>query len=178
MSQLRRDDTDARGQLALDAPGCGRHLSGQPEPAGGKMSSAQARSRLYNNGQCVRCCSRLRTEGRRTCSACSSYFRVKRSAQYAALRKQVFAGGYGTSCLICHSKADLSIDHADGGGAAHWGAHGIRNSFQFYRWLVRNNLPPGFRVLCRSCNASIGRRATVLQQGPVKRQRTLFGGGE
>ena len=44
----------------------------------------------------------------------------------------------------------LTIDHVNGGGTKHrrelssWGST--------YRWLIENNFPTGFQVLCFNCN--------------------------
>lgn len=48
----------------------------------------------------------------------------------------------------------LTIDHVDGNGAEHRRSLNRSNT---YAWLVRNNFPPGFRVLCWNCNCSRGR---------------------
>lgn len=49
----------------------------------------------------------------------------------------------------------LCIDHTNGGGSAHrkkeFGGGGNIN-----RWLIKNNFPEGFRVLCHNCNLSLG----------------------
>lgn len=42
----------------------------------------------------------------------------------------------------------LSIDHIDGGGAKH--RKGLTTS-NIYRWLIKNNFPTGFQVLCMNC---------------------------
>ena len=60
---------------------------------------------------------------------------------------------YGFSCTCCQESnvAFLCIDHINGGGAEHrrqLGGSGGRIN----RWLVRNNFPPGFQVLCWNCN--------------------------
>lgn len=47
----------------------------------------------------------------------------------------------------------LCIDHVNGGGMVHRkevGGSGI------YYWLISNNFPGGFRVLCHNCNLSLG----------------------
>lgn len=41
----------------------------------------------------------------------------------------------------------LCIDHIDGGGHKH-----IKEVGDLYRWLVKNNFPKGFQVLCYNCN--------------------------
>lgn len=61
-----------------------------------------------------------------------------------------------------HHAELLTIDHVNGGGNAHRKVIG-RGSKDFYRWLKRNNYPPGFQALCGSCNlAKAGRAACPL----------------
>ena len=50
----------------------------------------------------------------------------------------------------------LSIDHINGGGNAHRRQLKTRNGWAFYLWLIKNNFPEGFRVLCFNCNLSEG----------------------
>jgi hypothetical protein len=46
----------------------------------------------------------------------------------------------------------LSIDHIDGGGAAHRRVVSDgRRGFNFYLWLRQEGYPPGFQVLCMNC---------------------------
>jgi len=70
---------------------------------------------------------------------------------------------YGTVCACCGTADDLSIDHVDGGGKRHRdelaGGRQIASD-ELYRWLIANDFPEGFQVLCRSCNASKGEGAT------------------
>lgn len=44
----------------------------------------------------------------------------------------------------------LSIDHVNGDGAKHRRTLNHRGS-KTYRWLKKNNFPPGFQVLCMNC---------------------------
>lgn len=67
---------------------------------------------------------------------------------------------YGPVCACC-SESDsrfLTIEHANGDGAAHRREiSGTRTlGADFYRWLIRNGLPGdlGLIVLCISCNQS------------------------
>lgn len=48
----------------------------------------------------------------------------------------------------------LTINHKNGGGNKHRKKIGIGN---FYRWLIKNNYPSGFNVLCMNCNFSLGK---------------------
>lgn len=62
---------------------------------------------------------------------------------------------YGGKCACCgESRYEfLSIDHIKGGGEKHRReVAGMKIS----RWLVKNNFPEGFRVLCHNCNQSLG----------------------
>jgi hypothetical protein len=65
---------------------------------------------------------------------------------------------YGTKCACCgvdHFEF-LVIDHIDGGGKKQRREQGLSGSYALYRWLRRNNYPPGYRVLCHNCNFSLG----------------------
>lgn len=69
-----------------------------------------------------------------------------------------YSGGEQASCACCgelHVEF-LTIDHVNGGGAQHRLVVGRGN--KFYYWLIRNNFPDGFRILCMNCNLSLGRR--------------------
>lgn len=66
-------------------------------------------------------------------------------------------GGENPQCACCGEGADefLSIDHTNGGGNKHRREVGVVGS-AFYRWLIENNFPDGFRVLCHNCNFAKG----------------------
>lgn len=49
----------------------------------------------------------------------------------------------------------LTIDHVNGGGRQHRISIG-KSGGDFYAWLVRNNYPKGFQVLCFNCNCAKG----------------------
>jgi len=60
---------------------------------------------------------------------------------------------YGGRCACCGEDRlqFLTIDHINGGGTKHrkeigHGGHAV------YRWLIRNDFPPDFQVLCFNCN--------------------------
>ncbi len=62
---------------------------------------------------------------------------------------------YGNICSCCGEKDKivLVIDHIDGGGTQHRKEENIAN---MYTWLITNNFPEGFRILCSNCNSSYG----------------------
>jgi hypothetical protein len=61
---------------------------------------------------------------------------------------------YGGACECCGETRYefLSIDHINGGGTRHRAEIGTRITL----WLRKAGYPPGFRVLCHSCNQSLG----------------------
>lgn len=76
------------------------------------------------------------------------------SISYSRAKKLRVLEAYGKVCTCC--KEDnfefLSIDHINGGGSEHRKI--VRN---IYAWLIRNDFPEGFRVLCMNCNFALGR---------------------
>ena len=66
-------------------------------------------------------------------------------------------GGNPPKCFCCgeNNTEFLCIDHINGNGNKHRREIKSSGGSHFYRWLVRNNYPPGFRVLCHNCNMSI-----------------------
>jgi hypothetical protein len=68
------------------------------------------------------------------------------------IRRKLFIH-YGEKCVCCGEKNDkfLTVDHIDGGGRRHrneisGGAKGL------YRWIIKNNYPKNFQILCYNCN--------------------------
>jgi len=89
-------------------------------------------------------------------SYCRDCSRIKGRRLYRRLREEVL-DHYGKVCACCGEDRYefLSIDHVDGGGNAH--RREIGNPSVFCRWLKKNGLPIGYRVLCMNCNHAIGR---------------------
>ena len=58
-------------------------------------------------------------------------------------------------CACCGENKDefLSIDDIEGTIHRKIKKQGVRD---FYRWLMRNNYPKGFQVLCMNCNFAKG----------------------
>jgi hypothetical protein len=77
---------------------------------------------------------------------------------YRRHRKQEIINHYGGQCDCCGEKhiEFLCIDHIYGGGNKHRRELKISSGEKFYRWIVKNNYPDGFRVLCLHCNFSLG----------------------
>jgi hypothetical protein len=62
---------------------------------------------------------------------------------------------YGGKCACCgeERREFLSIDHINGGGAKH--RKEIHRA-SLYFWLIKNNFPDAFRILCHNCNQAMG----------------------
>lgn len=58
---------------------------------------------------------------------------------------------YGNVCACCgeHERKFLTIDHANNDGAEH---RKELKGMALDRWLVNNDFPPGFQLLCWNCN--------------------------
>jgi len=80
------------------------------------------------------------------CKACKSKLRT-------IIRKQVIEY-YGNKCECCgENKYEfLALDHINGGGNQHRKETGTDTML----WIVRNEFPEGFRILCHNCNVSYG----------------------
>jgi hypothetical protein len=66
---------------------------------------------------------------------------------------------YGGPICKCCGETELkflSIDHINGGGSKHRKEYGVGGGKGIYRWLAKNNYPPGFQVLCHNCNLAKG----------------------
>lgn len=95
-----------------------------------------------------------------------------------------FYGGGNTACVLCGmDNIDcLSIDHINGDGGkerksglyrklTHDG-HNQPGGQQFYKWLVKNGYPKGYRTLCMNCQwitlANRRREKQVLEIKQIK----------
>lgn len=87
-------------------------------------------------------------------------------------RLQIFAH-YGQRCACCgESRYELlTVDHVNNDGKAH--RMEIGGGGKLYRWLIINNFPPGFQILCMNCNWAKSRYGEC----PHERERRQDHGG-
>jgi hypothetical protein len=73
------------------------------------------------------------------------------------VRAAVFTA-YGNKCACCGESRwqFLAVDHINGGGRKHIQENGLSYGSKFYRWLIRNEFPEGYRLLCHNCNTARG----------------------
>ena len=65
---------------------------------------------------------------------------------------------YGACCACCGESNPyfLQIDHINGDGAQHRRLLRTKPGHNFYRWLIQQDFPTGFRILCANCNTARG----------------------
>lgn len=81
-----------------------------------------------------------------------------------ALRLRVFEYySDGDVCCACCGESSmcfLSLDHVNNDGAEHrrklTGGKSRGGNLQVFYWILRNDFPPGFQVLCHNCNMAKG----------------------
>ena len=66
---------------------------------------------------------------------------------------------YGGKCNCCYEPRleFLTIDHINGGGNKHRKelfGNRKQSGTRFYNWLIKNNFPEGYQVLCWNCNSA------------------------
>lgn len=68
--------------------------------------------------------------------------------------RQYVLDHYGNKCACCGETIQmfLSVDHVDNNGVEHSLKEGVRGGHDMYRWLMINDFPDGFQLLCRNCN--------------------------
>ena len=123
--------------------------------------SCQRRRR--ESGLCIKCGKMPRAEGVLLCQGCREKFREK-SREYhqkktKPLREQVLAH-YGGVCACCGETEPLflTIDHVNNDGAKH---RKEVASNHLAKWLVDNDFPEDFQILCFNCNCGRQRNGGV-----------------
>jgi len=101
-------------------------------------------------------------------------YRTERLAQAAKNREKTrlkVIGHYSRQsfqCMCCGEpeRDFLTVDHIDGDTVRESRSKGIPRSGRWmYLWLIRNNFPPGFQVLCANCNIAKGHRGVCPHKG-------------
>lgn len=80
----------------------------------------------------------------------------KNRNQEARMRVLVHYGGDPPKCKCCRENRYefLAIDHIHGGGRKH--RRKVGSGHAFYKHLIDNGFPEGYRILCHNCNQSLG----------------------
>jgi hypothetical protein len=102
-------------------------------------------------------------EGKKTRKETARVYYHKHKRKYSAtdngknarIKMTVFNAYGGPICACCGETLlqGLQIDHMDGKGGQHRAEIRLTTGgTPFYRWLIENNFPPGYQVLCATCN--------------------------
>lgn len=84
----------------------------------------------------------------------------RRSRATVRKNREIVLNHYGNgnpACVCCGESCYefLAIDHINGGGASHKKELTLQGT-TFYAWLIKNNFPEGYQILCHNCNSSLG----------------------
>src|SRR6267142_5154280 len=81
---------------------------------------------------------------------------AKQTAYRQRIKDACYAayGGYICKCCEITEKSVLCLDHIENDGYKNRKEIGYRGGIGVYLWIVRNNFPSGFQVLCYNCNQS------------------------
>lgn len=107
------------------------------------------------NGLCSLCGKEKAIEKSRKCQKCyDQYYRAYKDRQQKA--KLAVIEAYGGKCKCCgeHRKTFLCIDHINNDGNIHRKEINSSAGHSFYKWLIKNNFPDDFQLLCNNCNYS------------------------
>lgn len=112
-------------------------------------------------------------EMRRCCYYKRKEYYLDKLKQYRRETKYAVLLHYSNGILKCSCCGEqhvefLEIDHTHGGGNKHRRQLGIGSGLYFYRWLINNNFPIGYRVLCSNCNKSLGNYGYCPHQVAMK----------
>lgn len=101
-------------------------------------------------GKCIRCGGEKNVNPK-NCSACLKIQAEQAVTRRLKVRERVFEayGGFVCNCCGETMRECLSIDHVNNDGHVHRKITGHGSTF--YRWLIRNNFPKDFQVLCMNC---------------------------
>jgi hypothetical protein len=124
-------------------------------------------------GLCVSCSSADVEKGQLNCIKCSERAKTHTKKRYKKLKEMIirfYCGGKPKCmCPNCPITAIelLTIDHIYGGGRKFmlYSKNGSKKGRRtdagssLYCWIVSNDFPSGFQILCGSCNMSKGSRA-------------------
>ena len=86
--------------------------------------------------------------------------KIQKREYQQGLRLQVLIhyGGDPPKCSCCGESIVefLTLDHINNDGAEHRKRIGKWSGHAYYIWIIKNNFPPLFQVLCYNCNCAKG----------------------
>lgn len=122
-------------------------------------------------GTCKKCCTRETAAGYTQCTRCRAQTAAgmqklraahpERNACYQRdrnrKRRALVLQHYGGKCACCGEEHFdfLALDHIAGNGNNHRSEVRMAGA-SMVEWVIKNNFPAIFRVLCHNCNSAIG----------------------
>lgn len=112
--------------------------------------------KLKREKRCRRCGLTAKGDTSR-CEKCKNADVINNHKRNREIKNLVFSKYGGYTCVCCGITGEffVGIDHIDRKFKKETGT-----GYKLYRWLLNNNFPEGFRVLCHTCNL-----ATFLNKG-------------
>ena len=109
------------------------------------------RDQRKSEGLCTNCGNE--TDGKARCQRCREVYNNRIQQMKDKCYKHY--GGYECACCGETIKQFLTVDHINNDGAAH--RRSMKNKSdgsgkQLYSWIINNNFPPMFQILCSNCN--------------------------
>ena len=83
-------------------------------------------------------------------------YNAKWQREKRAVYRESVVSGYGHACICCGEAETLflEIHHPNGDGKADRERHG-GNSMLFYKWLIKEDFPGNYELLCANCHRAI-----------------------
>ena len=137
------DFVPKRCDAVVCSPACGKQLH----------NSAYSKHKQHLGLCAYRCCTSAASLEGIYCSTHAAKNNERRKKYTLSYKLRVLDAYGGRVCVGCGEDevVVLSIDHVHGGGNKHRQSINTPSGTAFYQWLIRNNFPPGFRVLCMNC---------------------------
>lgn len=137
---------------------------------------SQKRIRNYAAKGLCKTCGEECAPNRRSCQGCLDKAGKNSLAHRRDRRRQVLEAYGPPYCRCCgeDNQSSLEVDHINNDGAAH---RQKVSAPYFYRWLIENNFPAGFQLLCRTCNMSKHRNGGVCEHQTQYEQIVKWPGG-
>ena len=105
--------------------------------------------------------------------------RERKRIRYHEVKKVIY-DHYGWKCACCGEDEILflCLDHINNDGNQHARDAGFkdprrRGGLEMYRWIIANNFPPIFQVLCFNCNNGKHRNGGVCPHEKNNEEKTL-----
>jgi len=75
------------------------------------------------------------------------------------------------ACNCCGEKEMrfLTVDHIAGGGRQHLKSLRMMGGSSFYYWLLKNNFPKGYQILCFNCNMGRAKNGGLCPHRDLKK---------